>query len=415
MEHPSSGQHGLAIEILDRLASRHDQLADQVFTAVTAEIGDYGSHFGQDVGGSRDSAGFWDDVRDFGDAHIREAMKSARTDGIPEPQVLDFVREVTIRRIDQGVPLDAILHAFRVGHRVVWGAVLAEADTLSNGREAVVELTVPFMRYVDAVSTCIAATYVTQQHRMEAAADRAARNLLEMLMTADEAAPDAARSAGLQVEDPHLVMVGTAPGDSEGLRRLEEDLLSTFDRQKSLVVIKEGEVTCLIPVGQDEPDEVAEQCRLGLLQTSTGRSSQYKLGISVPCEGLAGIAPAHQQARAALALASGETPVVYLGGMEVLDYLVAKQDQVASALIPNAVQELADSDGVMDRALVETLFAYVESDMNVKRTAAILPAHPNTVHYRLNRLDERTGRSHRNVRQMTELAVTVRLARAETG
>jgi hypothetical protein len=402
------------IEILDRLASNHDRLADQVFAAVTGEIGDYRGPPDK-ADGDRELTEFWRDVRSFGDATIREALKSVRTGGMPPPETLDYVSEVTIRRVDQRVPLDAILHAFRVGHRVVWATVLEEADTLEEGRSAVVELTIPFMRYVDAVSTCIASTYATQQHRIEVAADRAARDLLNLLLAGDEGAGQAARDAGIEIDEPHLFALATTAteGDDDALRMIADELKDAFGHPASLVVAGEGEVTCLVPLGKTGPVLAAERCANALRPAFSGRPIHHKVGISLPFQGVAGIATAGQQARSAHALVDPARPVVFLGGMSVLDYLLAREDRVASSLIPDAIRELATSETAMDRALVETLVAYVDSDMNVQRTAAILPAHPNTVHYRLNRLEEKTGRSHRNVRQMTELTMAIRMARAD--
>jgi hypothetical protein len=414
MEENLADAPAAAIEILDRLAARHDQLADWVFAAVTAEIGDYRGPSGKDSG-DRDLTEFWRDVRSFGDSHIREALESVRTDGTPSPEALEYVKEVTIRRVDQRVPLDAILHAFRVGHRVVWAAVLDEAESLPEGRSAVVELTLPFMRYIDAVSTCIASTYATQQHRLEAAADRAARNLLDLMLSGGDDAADAARAAGIEIDEPHLFVIGTTStdGDRDALRVIAEDLRRAFGKTTSLVVADESEIACLVPLGEAQPEAVANRCAGTFGPVSSRRPVQHRVGISLAFRGIAEIAAAEQQARSAHALSDPARPVLYLGRMSVLDYLLARTDGVASSLIPDAVRDLATSRSAMDRALVETLVAYVDSDMNVQRTAAVLPAHPNTVHYRLKRLDEKTGQSHRNVRQITELAMAIRMVRAE--
>ncbi|MBN8870175.1 MAG: helix-turn-helix domain-containing protein [Solirubrobacterales bacterium] len=414
MEENLSDAPAATIEILDRLASRHDQLADRVFAAVTAEIGDYRGPSGEGSG-DQDLNEFWRDVRSFGDSHIREALRSVRTGGTPSPEALEYVKEVTIRRVDQGVPLDAILHAFRVGHRVVWAAVLDEADSLPEGRSAVVELTLPFMRYVDAVSTCIASTYATQQHRLEAAADRAAQDLLNLMLSGGDGAEDAARDAGIEIDRPHLFAIATATtdGDRGALRMIADELREAFGGTALLVVADESEVTCLVPLGEADPGAVADRCADALGPAFSGRPIHHRVGISLAFRGIAEMAIAEQQARSAHALADPARPVLYLGQMSVLDYLLAREDRVASSLIPDAVRDLATSGSAMDRALVETLVAYVDSDMNVQRTAAALPAHPNTVHYRLNRLEEKTGHSHRDVRQVTELAMAIRMVRAD--
>jgi DNA-binding PucR family transcriptional regulator len=57
-----------------------------------------------------------------------------------------------------------------------------------------------------------------------------------------------------------------------------------------------------------------------------------------------------------------------------------------------------------------TAMPYIEADLNVSSAAAQLFIHPNTAHYRLARIAEKTGLDLRNVSDLMELLIAVKLA-----
>ena len=61
-------------------------------------------------------------------------------------------------------------------------------------------------------------------------------------------------------------------------------------------------------------------------------------------------------------------------------------------------------------ALMETLRAYLDSDLDVARTAEALFVHPNTVRYRLRRISEETGLDTQSFSGLVELLTIARLS-----
>ena len=59
--------------------------------------------------------------------------------------------------------------------------------------------------------------------------------------------------------------------------------------------------------------------------------------------------------------------------------------------------------------LAETLRAYADCDLNVARAAELLNVHANTVHYRLRRVQELTGRDPRRFSELVELTTALRI------
>ena len=96
--------------------------------------------------------------------------------------------------------------------------------------------------------------------------------------------------------------------------------------------------------------------------------------------------------------------------MRVLDYLVRRSSPTARRLIPAAVDRFIVEDSAQGSALIVTLRAYAAADLNVKRTAKQLHIHVNTAHYRLAKIEERTGVNLRHVDDVVDLLIAAQLA-----
>jgi DNA-binding PucR family transcriptional regulator len=66
-------------------------------------------------------------------------------------------------------------------------------------------------------------------------------------------------------------------------------------------------------------------------------------------------------------------------------------------------------------ALLETLRAYLDCDLDVRRAADALYVHPNTVRYRLRRISELTGLDTQSFSGMVELLTIARLTEPSAG
>lgn len=87
---------------------------------------------------------------------------------------------------------------------------------------------------------------------------------------------------------------------------------------------------------------------------------------------------------------------------------VAADADVGEPLRKRYLEPLAESGS--SHELMATLRAYLACGMHVERTATRLFVHPNTVRYRLTRVEELTGASLRDTRELFELWWAVELA-----
>jgi DNA-binding PucR family transcriptional regulator len=143
----------------------------------------------------------------------------------------------------------------------------------------------------------------------------------------------------------------------------------------------------------------------GALLELLGRVATTSVGVSPEFEDLADTAEALRYARVAVN-ARGRGP----GAVTVFDDSVIA---VAAVSAPEVAAKVADlvlgafGDMTSDEqdVLFDTFRAWVDNDGSIPNTATQLYCHPNTVRYRLHRIEERTGRSLSAPRELAELCL----------
>jgi DNA-binding PucR family transcriptional regulator len=253
------------------------------------------------------------------------------------------------------------------------------------------------MEYTDSVSSALAEAFVRESRRLLAEAGSLQRDLLEDLLAGRSgAATEArARASGLEPGAPLQVAVATATDLGRAVEAVDHQL--RMARVGGLRVARHDELVIVAP---------AEASLRQLLGRAAAREP-LAAGISLPLSALAEIPRAHGEARRALALAP-DGGILRLADLTLLDYLLAEADDTARRLGPSGLDRL-------DAPLRETVLAYAASDLNVGATARRLHLHPNTVHYRLGRVERMTGRNVRHFADVVDLVAALRLRSADPG
>ena len=116
-----------------------------------------------------------------------------------------------------------------------------------------------------------------------------------------------------------------------------------------------------------------------------------RAGISEPFVGMTALADASRQARWALeTIAAGETGVAMFaaGGSSFAPRTLLEAERIVERILGTLLRYDEESDSEM----VKTLQTYLECDRSPKRAAELLFVHTQTVHYRLQRIQQLTGR-----------------------
>lgn len=346
--------------------------------------------------------------------HVRAFVAAGRAGRPPAGAELDFVRERGARRARELLPLDALLEAYLVGQRVVWESIVEAAGAGHDGLRIAQELTGFTFRYTHAINAAVTAAYLRESTALASEAERGRRDLVDRLLSGREPGAEEQRRAealGLAPQADHAVVVA-APAGAGGERAtgLVVRALTRQEPSSAFVVARHGEVLAVMPVYvRRGPSAIAAE--LGRMAEGLARSHGVGLraGVSSVCAGLADIPRGYSEAHSAWRQAGPDAPVVALAEIPLFDHLAAGADEAARRLILARTAALAQADARQGGALAATLRAYADADLNVARAAQRLVVHPNTVHYRLRRVEALTGRDPRRFADLVELIAALRL------
>jgi hypothetical protein len=90
-------------------------------------------------------------------------------------------------------------------------------------------------------------------------------------------------------------------------------------------------------------------------------------------------------------------------------------DRGGGAVATAAIRRFVSDDLADGGVLASTLLEYVSVDLNVKAAPERLHLHANTAHYRLARIEERTGCDVRRLADVLDLVIAVQSARGAVG
>jgi hypothetical protein len=325
---------------------------------------------------------------------------------------LAFARNAAMRRARSGFALEDYINAFRVGQQVFWEAVLDAAGPTAAGREAALSLATPLMRYCDFASTHAGHAYAEFRQHAVADADRERRDLLEHLLAGElpGRGPLRAAAQGYGMGAARLMVVVAAPAgpggdpDAAGAALARAALGDT----RTLVVLRQAEIVAVPALGPgcdaarvcDRVDAVEARLREAGLPLA--------LGISTPAAGVAELPRAYAEAHAALELVA-DGGVAALPRLAAFDYLTLSAPETARRLVAPALRAFLADDRARGGGLRDTVQALAAADLQVAGAARRLQVHPNTLQYRVSRIEERTGRNPRRVADLIELLVAIRL------
>jgi hypothetical protein len=153
-------------------------------------------------------------------------------------------------------------------------------------------------------------------------------------------------------------------------------------------------------------DQHLEQILALLSRTAIGRA-----GVSARFDDLRDTPPAFHIAKVTLRsrARSASSVAIFDGSMLATAAVSAPAVMVKSAA---TVLHGFDDLGEKERELLfETFRVWQETDASVRATAEVLFCHPNTIRYRLRRIEQRTGRSLSRPRDIAELCLAFEVQR----
>ena len=346
-------------------------------------------------------------------------MEIARLLGGGMVGAFEFVREHAQRRAEQRFPLEATLHAYRCGHQVLsrWMRDAAIAAAPGNIERAVTAMADFAIEYTNAISTVCAAEYVTHTRIIaESEGDRRTELLNVLVSGFDESDGRVARllkRAGYLEQRLSFCVALVRPVDPLEMenparpQRIIESIGQAVAALpiRTLLGTRDGTVTAVFSdtrrlSGWTAPQaQLAARVHAALLVLGPA----VLVGISTDPPTTAFIPAALREAAMALDFASVGERVVRYSDLPIRRLLLHHTAGKLNCGLPAWMVDLASADTKAQGALIQTLRALADSDLNVQQAARILGLHPNTVYARMQRIDELTGLACRRFHDLTEL------------
>jgi hypothetical protein len=334
----------------------------------------------------------------------------------PPTAALEYAR----RLAQHGVPVNALVRAYRLGQRQMNEVVFAEVRALElpeSARYTVIEtITRILFEYIDWISQQVVAVYEDERERwLENQNSLRAVRVREVLAANRAVDVDAATtSIRYPLRWHHLAVIVWCPGEGQegdelaSLQRFVRELAQAAGTDANpLFVAADGLCGYGWLAFRAEPSEaVARVCAF-----ANKRADGPSLAIGTTAAGIEGFRHSHREAQGAraVAMASGRQGRMIISASDPglsIAALLGGDVSYAREWVDRVLGDLA-TDSENDERLRETLRVFLSSGSSYKTAAEELAMHFNTVKYRVGRAEARRGRPIAEDRLAVELALLV--------
>jgi PucR C-terminal helix-turn-helix domain/GGDEF-like domain len=308
-----------------------------------------------------------------------------------------------------GVPLPAVMTAYRIGFRFMWEETLATARAAAIPTDSILDATARVFFAQDTFTQAMASAYRQQltAQILEREEERSAlvEALLAHRITDSQSLWEAADLLRLPTTGPYVVVAAELPAIGKlGLPTIENKLSIRDIRSawRLLPDLQVGIVHLRGPATTDTLHALVEVLR---------QAANARVGISPPFRELSETSDALRFARLAVTgRPSAGSLVTVFNDTPLAVAAVSAPDVMAriKSLVLSRLDELPADERTI---LLDTFQAWLEAGGSANDTAAKIFCHPNTVRHRLRRIEELTGRSLSRPRDLAELCLAFEVER----
>ena len=335
----------------------------------------------------------------------------------PPTAALEYARRVA----QHGIPVNALVRAYRLGQQQVLAHVLEEIRRAGLEPEAALNtyeaISIVAFRYIDWISQQVTDAYETERERwVENRNSVRALRVRELLDSAAGSVDIDAAIAAIRypLRRTHLAMIlWTSADDAPGrellrLERFVRDLADSMTLRDGALFVAADQVSGWgwLPLGTAATADPVEHIR----RFAADSVDPPHLAMGTAQSGLEGFRRSHRQAQKArrVAVAGAQNRRVTAAGDPgvaaaalLTEDLVETREWVCETLGPLA------SDTANDARLRETMRVFFGEGSSYKGAAERLNLHHNSVKYRVDRAVERRGRRIGDDRIDVEIALLV--------
>ena len=305
------------------------------------------------------------------------------------------------RRAAAGVPLPAVMDAYRIGSYRLWDAVVDIAtEKRGVSRDMMIEATRRIWRFQNVYTDAMTSAHreQTMHQVLEDEAERAALTeaLLDGRHITDYSVWEVAQLLRLPLSGPYIVIAAECPtvgkqalpGISPKLRAV--DIFSAWR---------------LLPDIQVGIAQIASEPKRDTMLELIERQARKRVGVSPQFDELTDTAQALRYARVAMNARCSKNGGVTVFDDSVLAVAAVSAPEITEKVATVILGQFDDLPSEEKDVLINTFRAWLANQGSAANAAAQLHVHPNTVRHRLRRIEARTGRSLAVPNQLAELCL----------
>jgi hypothetical protein len=386
------------VTLAGQLLSRLDKLTDAIVTRIRTEIDFYA------VGAQVTEEALRTSVRD----NVRMVLSSFVAGGPPD---LAPACATGRERAVQGAPLPEVLGAYRVGFADVWAELVAEARTTGVVDDAtLVDVAADVWRLAGDFTNALTSAYRDTVTDLTLQRENERSVLVEALFTGviaeDGTLWETAKVLRLPVTGHFVVVVAQTPAPGREALPGIETRLSASDIRSAWRLLPDQQIGVL-----SLPQPGAAETVLNLLR----QAPAVRAGVSPAYELLRETPQSLHLARLALGGLAEDSPGAAQFEETPLAVLMAAVPAEADKIARRVFGPVLDLPTADRSGLLDTLRCWFDSAGSANRTGERLYCHPNTVRYRLRRIEGLTGRALNDPQAVAELSAALQALRLTPG
>ncbi|MFF1439000.1 helix-turn-helix domain-containing protein [Streptomyces sp. NPDC058295] len=322
-------------------------------------------------------------------------------------------------RAEQGLPLDALLHAFRLGGSLVWQGLIEETcRTAPEDVRLLVHIATDVWNFVDEHCTLVADAYRQVERQLAWRRENRLRVVAGALLDgASRIAdlPETAQALDLPEEGRYVVVAVTAgcPSDGAGARAAHGRGRRVYwhtgaEVDYGIVLLGETESEIEIEGGSEGGStrgsrDVGSPGPTSAVPPAFGSA---RTGVSTAVSGLAAVGDARRLADIALDMCPLTGGTIRLTE-HLPAALVVSTPDLGTALVERVLGPLSGLEPADEAVLLDTLATWLACDGSAQRAGERLYCHRNTVLNRLRRYEQLTGRSLSRPADLVEISLAL--------
>lgn len=333
--------------------------------------------------------------------HIRDIFAPMMRDS---PASIESFAGAARAQARMGLPLSAVMDACKCGLRVYWDAMASFAVEAGTSGPGLVRAVSALIESYDRVVQTSVDTYREQMRTQTRDEERRRAMLIQALLEGtldDFSLWEVADLLHLPHSGPYIVIVTHAADVDRCISSNMQSKLGYLGVYSAWQPMQDTQIgVASLPRPDKQLDAVVRKLTMGV----------SRVGVSPPYDDLRSTKEALRMARIALQ-STTERQQVMVFGEDMLGSIAA----IAPDLAPGMAKRILGGLDCLPRndrdTILETFGAWLDNQGSADGAAKQLFVHPNTVRYRLRRLEERTGRYLSEPRCVAELSVAYEVDR----